>query len=99
MKNPMTITANLHEPVLLRNVVEKLASRHIDMGYTKVAVPQQWKAIESSCIQADVSGSFDLHINGRRQDPVNIPFNGAFLFTCIKENKGFFNLEWCASLS
>jgi len=99
MKNAMSITANLHEPALLRNVVEKLASRHVDMGYTRVLVPNEWAAIESSCIQADVLGNFKLHSDNKKAEPVKIPFSGSFLFTCIKEKNSIFTLEWCASLS
>ena len=97
MKNVMNITASLDEPRMLKSIVEKLASRHVDMGYTRATVPNQWKAIESSCIQADVMGSFDLQ--AAKATELSIPFTGAFLFTCIKEINGLFNLEWSASLS
>ena len=100
MNQVMSITANLDEPVMLKTVVENLASRHVDMGYSKAAVPQQWSAIDSSCIQADVSGNFDLQIKtSHAKEQVNIPFTGCFLFTCIKQNDGLFNLEWSSSLS
>jgi hypothetical protein len=99
MKNVMNITANLDEPTFLKCVIERLASRHVDKGYTKASVPKQWKAIESSCIQADVNGTFDLHVKNNKNEQEEIPFIGAFLFTCIKEMNGMFNLEWSVSLS
>jgi hypothetical protein len=100
MKQEMTITANLFEPGLLTTLVESLASRHVDMGYTTATVPLEWKAIESSCIQAYVLGNFDLHTKGIEiAEKINIPFNGSFLFTCIRDKNAEFNLEWCASLS
>ena len=100
MNQVMSITANLDEPVMLKTVVENLASRHVDKGYSKVMIPQQWNAIDSSCIQADVSGTFDLQIKTiEANEQVNIPFTGCFLFTCIKEQNGLFNLEWSSSLS
>jgi len=100
MKNVMSISANLDEPSFLKAVIEKLASRHVDMGYTKAVVPRQWKAIESSCIQADVNGVFDLQLaKNKKNEQLEIPFMGAFLFTCIKEMNGMFNLEWSTSLS
>ncbi len=100
MTNVMNVTANLDEPVILKTIVENLASRHVDMGYSKANVPNLWSAIDSSCIQADVSGTFDLHIKTTNaNEEVNIPFTGCFLFTCVKENNGFFNLEWSSSLS
>ena len=97
MKQLMSISANLYEPVLLKNMVEKLASRHVDMGFSKIPVPQQWKAIESSCIQATVSGSLDLNQKDNNQE--DIPFDSCFLFTCIKGKNDLFNLEWSSSLS
>ncbi|MEP7164298.1 MAG: hypothetical protein ABI741_06370 [Ferruginibacter sp.] len=100
MNHAMSITAILDEPVMLKTVVEKLASRHVDMGYSKATIPQQWDPIDSSCIQADVSGTLGMHIKSiRAKEAVNIPFTGCFLFTCIKGKNGFFNLEWSSSLS
>jgi hypothetical protein len=81
-------------------VVETLASRHIDLGYSHSTVPQQWKAIETSCIQAYVLGNFDLQTSGGEiEEQMNIPFSSCFLFTCIKGKYGLFNLEWSSSLS
>lgn len=100
MKHEMTVTANLHEPDLLVSVVEKLASRHVDRGFKETAVLEQWKPIESSCIQAYVLGSFDMQTaNNNSEETVNVPFAGCFLFTCLKGDYGLFNLEWSASLS
>jgi hypothetical protein len=98
MKQLMSISANLYEPVLLKNVVEKLASRHVDMGISQNSVPRQWKAIVSSCIQATVSGCFDRQKKDEPEEP-GIAFESCFLFTCIKGNNGLFNLEWSTSLS
>ena len=99
MKSLMSITANLEQPAILRNVIEKLASRHVDMGFTNAIVPRQWKAIETSGIQATVSGTLDLYKHDNDGQEVNIPFDSGFLFTCIKGKNGFFNLEWSSSLS
>ena len=100
MNQVMTVTANLDEPAILKTIVENLASRHVDKGYSKAIVPHQWSAIDSSCILADVSGTFDLHIKTTSaKEQVNIPFTGCFLFTCVKENNRLFNLEWSSSLS
>jgi hypothetical protein len=100
MKQEISISATLYDPGLLRNLVEKLASSHLDMGYHKVTVPNQWKALETSCIIAYVMGTFDLHTKGNAFDEqFNIPFTSCFLFTCTKEKYGLFNLEWSSSLS
>ena len=100
MKQELSITANLHEPVLLRTVVETLASRHVDMGYSNTTTTRQWKAIETSCIMAYVLGTFNMQIKSKdKEEKVNIPFAGCFLFTCIKGKYGLFNLKWSSSLS
>ena len=100
MKQAMTIIANLIEPGLLKTLVEIIASNHMDMGYSKVAVLQRWRAIETSCTQAYVLGTFGLNTEGRDPEAgFRIPFTSSFLFTCIKDDHGSFNLEWCASLS
>jgi hypothetical protein len=98
MKQLMSITANLEQPGILRNVIEKLASRHVDMGFTNAIVPRQWNAIETSGIQATVSGTIDIYKDDAFKE-VNIPFDSCFLFTCIKGKNDFFNLEWSSSLS
>ena len=100
MKQELSITANLNEPDLLKTMVETLASRHIDMGYSNIVVPGKWKAIETSCIMAYVLGTFDLQAKGvDMKEQINIPFASCFLFTCIKGKYGLFNLEWSSSLS
>ncbi|MEP7164299.1 MAG: hypothetical protein ABI741_06375 [Ferruginibacter sp.] len=99
MKQEISITANLNEPDLLKTMVETLASRHIDMGYSETPVPADWKAIETSCLMAYVLGTFDLHAKGNIREQVNMPFASCFLFTCIKGKYGLFNLEWSSSLS
>ena len=100
MKQLMNITAYLHEPGILRNVIEKLASRHVDMGYTDVAIPQEWKSLESSSIEAYVSGNFNLHADGSKtKEQFDIPFDSCFSFTCIKGKNDSFKLEWSSSLS
>ena len=100
MKNAIKITANLNEPILLKAVVEKLASFHVDLGFTKTTVPQQWKAIETACIQANVRGIFRMHSKGSdTEEQFKVPFASSFLFTCIQGKYGLFNLEWSTSLS
>lgn len=98
MKQNLNITATLYDPGLLRNLVEKLASRHVDMGYSKATVPQHCNAIESSSTIAYVMGTFDLE-TGSGKAPVSMPFTSCFLFTCTKEKYGIFSLEWSSSLS
>ena len=99
MKKEMNITANLYDPGLLKNLVEKLASSHIDFGYNEALVPENWKALETCCTVAYVMGTFSLETTSPVKEQINVPFTSCFLFTCIKEKYGLFSLEWSSSLS
>jgi hypothetical protein len=100
MKQKISITANLNDLANLKDLVENLASCHTDRGYCKVPVPEKWKALEMSSTQVYVLGSLDVHTKTNESvKKVNMPFTSSFLFTCIKEKCGLFNLEWSVSLS
>ncbi|MEO6490491.1 MAG: hypothetical protein ABIO04_11160 [Ferruginibacter sp.] len=100
MKKTMNITARLYDPLLLKNLVEKLASRHVDQGYIQANIPGQLKAIVSCSTMAYVMGNIDLDPAGNNfKEQISMPFTTRFMFTCIKEKYGLFQLEWSASLS
>ncbi len=100
MNQTISITATLEEPAVIKTVVETLASRHIDRGFSLSLVPPDWKAIETSGLEANVSGSLEMFLNNNHPGKqIDIPFSSCFLFTCIKGNNGMFNLEWSSSLS
>jgi hypothetical protein len=100
MKQKISITANLNDPANLKDLVENLASCHTDKGYCKAQVPQKWKALEMSSTQVYVLGSLNVHAKTNEYEKkLNMPFTSSFLFTCIKEKCGLFNLEWSVSLS
>ncbi|TAL43757.1 MAG: hypothetical protein EPN92_09730 [Chitinophagaceae bacterium] len=97
MKNQsIAITATLEEPRLLKTLVERLADRRYDIGYGHEKVKPGWKAIETSSIEAFVSGNINLY---GEIDLLNIPFVTCFLFTCIKEKEDGYKLTWASSLS
>ena len=96
MKNSLLISASFDQPVFLENLVEKLADRHYDLGYSQEAVPKNWKAVETSSTETFVSGVVGLSDNN---EIINMPFITRFLFTCVKEKKGSYKLEWSSSLS
>ena len=100
MKQNYRISVNLNDQANLKNLVENLASCYTDRGYSKVTLPGTWKAVEISSTQAFVMGSFKVHTKADNTEmKLNMPFLSSFLFTCIKENSGLFNLEWSVSLS
>lgn len=97
MKNPaISITATLVESQLLTNLVEKLAVKRYEAGYSQETVQPGWEAIEISSIEAHVSGITKL---STATDRVKMIFNTCFLFTCTKSKEKEFNLTWVNSLS
>ncbi|MEP7374791.1 MAG: hypothetical protein ABI675_15450 [Chitinophagaceae bacterium] len=96
MNNTLLISATLDQPGFLEDLVEKLADRHYDIGYSKAPVPRNWKAVETSSTETYVSGTVAL---ADQDEVINMPFITRFLFTCVKEKSGSYKLEWSSSLS
>ena len=100
MNRVLNITAILDQPELLENLVEKLASRRYDIGYSREIVPQDWQAVETSSTETYISGT--LAFSGLMNDDdvsINIPFITSMLFTCIKGTEDDYRLLWGRSLS
>jgi hypothetical protein len=92
----ISITAALCEQSLLQSVVEELAYRRIDIGYSNQIVPPGLTAVETSSIEAHVSGDMNISAKG---DFLDVPFTTCFLFTCIKAKGSDYSLSWSSSLS
>lgn len=92
----ISITADLCEQPLLESVVEELAHRRIDTGFGCQSVPSGLKAIETSSIEAYVSGDMNISCGSGL---LNMPFTTCFLFTCAKTKGGDYKLSWSNSLS
>ncbi|MEP6596301.1 MAG: hypothetical protein ABJA71_10160 [Ginsengibacter sp.] len=90
------ITTTLFEQSLLETLVEELAYRRVDIGYSRESVPVGRQAIETSSIEAYVSGEMNI---SDKSDLLNMPFTTCFLFTCIKIKGGEYKFSWCNSLS
>ena len=100
MNQVLQITAILDQPELLENLVEKLASRRYDIGYSREAVPQDWQAVETSSTETYVSGTLSMSGSMNNDDAsVNMPFITSMLFTCIKGKENDYKLLWSSSLS
>ena len=97
MKNSsIGIAANLVEPRMLKNLVEKLADSHHDMGYSFEKMQAGWQAIETSSIEAYVSVDTNL---STKTDSIRMNSITSFLFTCIKAKRQDYKLTWVNSLS
>lgn len=92
----IAVTTSLCEQSLLESLVEELAHRRIDIGYSRQPVPAGRQAIETSSIEAHVSGEMCI---STEQDFLNSSFTTCFLFTCIKIKGGEYKFSWINSLS
>ena len=100
MNKTLHITAILDQPGLLESLVEKLASRRYDIGYSKQIVPKNWQPIETSSTETYVSGTVSFSgITNNDGVAVNIPFITSMLFTCVKGKEDDYRLAWSSSLS
>lgn len=98
MKKLLNISATLYEPLLLVEIAKQLAGDHFNNPLPSEINHHEWKTICASSIEVHVSGSVTPEVeNGG--EPVSMPFTSNFLFTCIKESKRCFQLEWGVCLS
>jgi hypothetical protein len=92
----LSVRATLLETGMLQDLVEELAHRKSDIGYRFEQVPTGSQAIDTSTIEAYVSGELFF---SNTSEPLNVPFDTNFLFTCIKGNCREYSLTWVSSLS
>ena len=101
MKKALHISASFDKPDFLEDLVEKLAHRRNETGYIKAKVPKGFKAVETSSIEAYVSGDVTISDPASANDttPVKMPFISCFFFTCVKEKNKDYDMKWAMSLS
>jgi hypothetical protein len=101
MKKSLHISASFDKPDFLEDLVEKLAQRRNESGLGKVKVPKGLKAVETSSLEAYVSGDVTLADLDNKKDAerINMPFISCFFFTCVKEKNKDYDLTWASSLS
>lgn len=97
MKKDLHLTASVDKPEVLEDIIEQLATRRYDMGYSNAAVPAAWKAIETSSVETYLSGRIEFDYNETQR--IRIPYITCFLFSCIKEKNNEYELSWSFSLS
>jgi hypothetical protein len=96
MKKTLRIKATIDEEAFLEDMVEKLALRH---NYTGLNIQKSFgvnDALETSSTETYVSGTMAIETKNQQ---INMPFITSFLFTCIKESKDTYSLEWGISMS
>ena len=97
MKKNLHLTATIDRPELLEDMVEKLATRRYETGFGKASVPKKWQALETSSIEAFVSGVIEFDYN--EEIRIRIPFITCLVFSCIKEKNEAYQLSWTASFN
>ena len=102
MKKNLHISASFDEPEFVQNLVERLAYRRYEFGFSKEKMPRGLKALETSTTETYVSGTMAIDIPADTEageERINMPFITAFVFTCIKGKGDPYQLIWSSSLN
>ena len=94
-KSKMTIDTNVEDPSLLQLLVETLAECNPGFKNSYKKVQRGWISIKTSTIQTRVHGG--ISFSSRKNK--NVRYATCFVFTCIKQRKGKYDLTWSSSLS
>ena len=90
------VTVSLSESKLLKSMVQELARFRQTEGFESEKAPEGWKSIESSSLEAYVSGDISVMVDGENVRPL---FVASFLFTCVRPQEENYQLRWMNSLS
>lgn len=63
MKQHLHISAAFDEPEFVQNLVERLAYRRYELGFSNEKVPSGFKALETSTTETYVSGTMAIDFN------------------------------------
>lgn len=96
MKQILQIEADFDKPELLRNMVERIATRRPDIGFYQQPVPSSQVALETSTTEVYVCGSLSIKERG---NSMQLHFDSNFMFTCIKSKHTLYEMTWSVSLS
>ena len=97
MKKDLHLTASVDKPEVLENIIEELATRRYDIGYGSAKTPAPWHAIESSSVEAYLSGRIEFDYNETQR--IRIPYITCFVFSCTKVKQDPYDLTWAISLT
>jgi hypothetical protein len=90
------VTAILHEPAMIRSLVESLALRNIISIHPVIEMEEGRRMMHSSFVEAYASGW--LYFSDEK-GLKHFPFESCFLFSCIKKHRGKYEMTWATSLS
>ena len=81
----------------VENLVEKIASNHVDYGFTDAIVPREWNAVETSCTMAYVMGTFSMNAKSSNDaGQFNVPLQVVSYLPVSKKNTDY--LIWSGVL-
>ena len=98
MKQTLHISATFDQPEFIQNLVERLAYRRYELGFSNEKMPVGLNSLETSSTETYVSGTMAIDFEDG-QLPINMPFTTCFSFTCIKGKTDPYQLIWSSSLS
>ena len=96
MEKKLHISTNFDQAIFLEELVEKLACRRYDLGFTNAKVPATLEPLDISTTETYAGGNTAIK---NQEEHVNMPFITRFLFTCIKSKNGNYKLAWSSSMS
>ncbi|MBS1632311.1 MAG: hypothetical protein JST10_07020 [Bacteroidetes bacterium] len=87
--------AYLEEPVVLQNLVERLAKRDEENSESGL-LAGEWEQITTSSLEGYANGDLIMEDD---IDILNSLFDTCFLFTCIRKQESNYKMIWVCSLS
>jgi len=90
------VTAILHEPGMIRSLVEGLAIHKTTSLHKMVEIEPGRYTMHTSFVEAYASGW--LYFSDEK-GLKHFPFEACFLFSCIKKYRSKYDMTWAISLS
>jgi hypothetical protein len=94
--NVLGVGVSIDELRFVKELIVDIAGRRYDHGYSSQAVPEGRKAIETSSLEAYVSGKVAM---ADSTNDVIQQYSTGYMFTCCKVKGGDYTLTWMSSLS
>ena len=97
MKKLLQLSVAIERPDLLLDMLDELAARKYDIGFSHEWAPSPWKALETASVETYVRGTMDISFD--EGAGIKMPFISNFIFTSVKELNGMYRPEFSFSLS
>jgi hypothetical protein len=94
--NVLGVGVSIDEMRFIKELINDLAARRNDLGYAYKPVPEGRRAIETSSLEAYVSGKVAMADSA---NDVITQYSTGYMFTCCKVKGGDYTLTWMSSLS